>query len=78
MSIGEHLLLRSTLRLAVKPGIAHDERNADARLVHRALVDHAVLAFEQAVVAHEDDDRVVELPGSFEQRVRAGRRCRRR
>ena len=47
-------------------GAADDEGDADARLVHGAFVDHAVLAFEETVVAHEDDDGVGVLAGGFE------------
>ena len=53
-----------TGRQARPPG---DERDADAGLVHGALVDHAVLALEEAVVAHEDDDCVLELAGGLEE-----------
>ena len=52
---------------AGRPGPRATMRDADARLVHRALVHHAVLAFEQAVVAHEDDERVVELAALFQE-----------
>ena len=61
---GERLLLD---HFAVgQPGVAHKQRNAQARLVRGAFIHHAVFAFEQAVVAHEDDDGVVELLGLLE------------
>jgi hypothetical protein len=39
--------------------VAHQQRHADRLLVRRALVGKAMLAPEVAVVAGEDDDRVV-------------------
>ena len=55
-------------------GEAHEQRDADAGFVHGALVHHAVLAVEQAVVAHVDDDGVVQLAALLEQFVEAAHR----
>ncbi len=46
--------------------VPDDERDADAGVMHGALVHHAVLAIEQAVVTHEDDHGVVELTALFQ------------
>src|SRR6266404_7773167 len=45
------------------------ERHTNARLVHGALIDHAVLAVQQAVVGCEDEQRVVELAQIFQRAV---------
>ena len=67
---GEHLRL-DDLRLGGRreAGIAHDLHDADAGFVGGALVHHAVLAVEDAVVAHEDDDGVVQFAALLEQFV---------
>ncbi len=62
---GQHLL-RDDAGRGRQPRVAHRQRNPDARLVHRPLVDHAVLPLEQAVVTDEDDDGVVQLPAFLE------------
>ena len=56
----EHHLVHD-LRIADRLRIANEHRDADALLPRRALVDRGVLAQQEAVVAGEDDDRVVEL-----------------
>ena len=61
---GRHIhgerLLRDHLRLA-QTRITNQQRNTQTRLVRRALVYHAVFAFQEPVVSHEHNDRVVQL-----------------
>ena len=52
-------------------GETHDLHDADAGLMRGALVHHAVLAVEDAVVAHENDDGVVQFAARAEPFVEA-------
>ena len=55
-----HVLVHAAARLQAR--IAHDQRHAQRRLVHKALVVPAVLAHEVAVVGGVDDERIVGQP----------------
>src|SRR5678816_545437 len=46
--------------------VTYQQWDADAGLMRRALVNHAVLTLEQAIITHEYDDCIVELLRFFE------------
>ena len=58
----------STRRACRQAAARHQHRHAHRLLVGGALVDQAVLAEREAVVAHEDDERRVEQPALAQQR----------
>lgn len=47
-------------------GVAHDEGDADGGFVGGTFIDHAVFAVEEAVIAGEDEQSIVELAGLLE------------
>ena len=51
--------------------IPDNERNANAWFMHRPLINHSVLTVEQAVVTHEDNDRVIELSARLQGLIKA-------
>src|SRR5690349_10477428 len=57
----EHLLWHNFSPCQTR--IAYEQRDADARFVCGSLINHAVLAFEQAIVTHEYNHRIIELSG---------------
>jgi len=48
------------------PGLAHQQRRAQDAVVVQPLAHQAVVAEVVAVIAQEDDDRVVSLPGGVQ------------
>ena len=56
-------------RLLDQRRIAHKQRHPDRLLPHGALVDRSVFAQQEAVVAGENDQRLVELAAPLERVV---------